>query len=161
MVPDGPLESSADADFTSSIGHLLTLSRVVPHASEASNHKLLNTNNECDDPEKAEKIEPEHVFCLVFPLDVSDERVLLKSWLSNTVQVCGAGGPDNENWEANNVSNDWKGHYSQVLGNKLRGSLHNGCTKSNVFPAAANADHVNKSKSPSNNGTCKCELIVI
>jgi hypothetical protein len=161
MVPDGPFESSADTDFASSIRHLFTLSRIVPHASEASNHKLLNANNECDDPEKAENIEPEHVFSLLFPLDGSDKRILLERWLSNTVQVGGAGGPDNKYWEANDISNYWKGYHSQVLGNKLRSSLHNRCTKSNVFPAAANTDHVNKSKSPSNYGTCKCELIVI
>lgn len=161
MVPDGPFESSADADFASSIRHLLTLSRVVPHASERSNHELLDANNECHDPKKAENVEPEHVLCLVFPLNVSDERVLLEGWLSNTVQVGGASGPDNKNWEADNVSDDWKGNNSQVLSNKLRGSLHDRCTKRNIFPAAANADHVNKSESPGNDGTCKCELIVL
>lgn len=161
MVPDGPLESSADANFTSSIRHFFTLSRVVPHASEASNHELLDANDECNAPAKAENVEPEHVFGLIFPLDVSDEGVLLECRLSDTVQIGGASGPDNENWEADNVSNDWKGHYSKILGNEFRGCLHDGSTKSNVFPAAANADHVNKSKSPSNDGTCKCELIVI
>ena len=33
MVPDSPLERSADTDLTSGIRHLLALSREVPHAS--------------------------------------------------------------------------------------------------------------------------------
>lgn len=112
VIPHGPSESHVYTDLTSSIGHFLSLSRVVPHASERSNHKLLNANDEGDNPEESEEIKPEHVLSFFFPFNRGDERVWSKHWGSDTIKVDGTSGPNNENWDDNKVGNNRKGNDS-------------------------------------------------
>lgn len=148
MVPHGPSESHEDANFTSGVRHFLSLAGVVPHASEASNHELLNANDECDDPEKSEEVEPEHVLGLLLPLDGGDEGVCNVHWSTNAVKVNGTAGPNDENWDYDQVCDDWKGDDPQVLGDKIRCALHDGCSERDVFPAATNTDHVSNTHNP-------------
>jgi hypothetical protein len=161
MIPHSPSESHVNTDFTSGIRHLLSLAGVVPHASERSNHELLHANDEGDDPKQSEKVEPEHVLGLRLPLDGRDERVFNKHRGSNAVKVNGTPCPNDENWDNNKISNDWKSNDPQVLCNKLRSNLHDCGSERDVFPAAANADHVSSTHDPCDVSTCLCHLVVI
>ena len=72
VVSNAPANSLADADATRGGCVITTLSK-VPHASSSSNGELLNSNDECDDPEEAKEVCPEDVTDMCWVGHVADE----------------------------------------------------------------------------------------
>jgi len=91
------------------------LSREIPHTSQSGNHELLKTDKECNNPEKTKEEVPHQVVGLFRPLDICNQRILLKFNFTNTVEMYGSEDPVNHEWNANYVSNNRKENNSQIL----------------------------------------------
>ena len=137
------------------------MSGEVPEAGGARGREDLNCDQEGNDPDEAEEHVDHHVVALVGVLDGGNETELIIFWGSKAINENCSGSPPEDNWDAENVHNNWEESNLLVLGQEFTGCFHNGGSESDTFPEAADEDHVKGDNDPDDSSTTYSNLVLV